>query len=146
MDAGAGFARGISSAISLVQGAASSIASAIRSVLHFSVPDEGPLADADEYGPDFVQLIADGMTSRLDDVKEAARQVAQTTRTSLEGALADADIGLGISKSRAAAAGRRRRRLFEGTGGSAKLSDDPARRLAASLRRRRAWPKRRRRP
>ena len=98
-DAGAGFARGISSAISLVQGAASSIASAIRSVLHFSVPDEGPLADADEYGPDFVQLIADGMTSRLDDVKEAARQVAQTTRTSLEGALADADIGLGISKS-----------------------------------------------
>ena len=38
--------------------AAENVASRVRSLLHFSVPDEGPLSDADTYMPDFMKLLA----------------------------------------------------------------------------------------
>ena len=44
-----GIAGGIKKGVSWVGNAVKSVASGIRSFLHFSVPDEGPLADADTY-------------------------------------------------------------------------------------------------
>lgn len=38
----------------------------IRDYLGFSVPKKGPLSDADKWGPDMVQLLADGIKSKQD--------------------------------------------------------------------------------
>src|SRR5699024_8737317 len=52
---------GVRAAAGSVISAAQSVASRVRSLLHFSVPDEGPLSDADEYMPDFMELLASGI-------------------------------------------------------------------------------------
>lgn len=78
--AGNGFADGLRSAISSVTSAATSVAAAVRSVLHFTVPDVGPLADADEYGPDFMKLFADGILSGVSGVRDAAASAAQAAK------------------------------------------------------------------
>lgn len=82
-DAGFQFARGLNSTKSLIKKAATNIAEAAYAILHFSVPDEGPLADADEYGPDFGQLIADGLLSTVDDVRNAAQTIAENARQAM---------------------------------------------------------------
>ena len=97
-DAGSQFASGLQSAKNLVRNAATAIASAARSILHFSVPDEGPLADADEYGPDFGMLIADGLRSKIAEVRTAASDVAQAAKDELTGSLSgNLSIGGGMS-------------------------------------------------
>ena len=58
-----GIAGGIKKGVSWVGSAVKSVASGIRSFLHFSVPDEGPLADADTYMPDFMKLLSGGISS-----------------------------------------------------------------------------------
>lgn len=40
-------------------------AQTVRSYLHFSVPDKGPLSDADEYGGDFIDLFREGILKQL---------------------------------------------------------------------------------
>lgn len=97
-DAGSQFASGLQSARNLVRNAATSIASAARSILHFSVPDEGPLADADEYGPDFGMLIADGLRSKIAEVRSAATDVAQAAKDELSSSLSG-DLTMGGSVS-----------------------------------------------
>ena len=52
---------GIREGIGKVGQAASDVASAIRSRLHFSVPDQGPLADFDSYAPDMMNLFIKGI-------------------------------------------------------------------------------------
>lgn len=44
-----------------VKGKISGVTNFIKKNLHFSVPDEGPLADADEWMPDFMDLLAAGI-------------------------------------------------------------------------------------
>lgn len=83
-DLGQGFANGISGMIDRVKSGAISMANAIRSVLHFSVPDEGPLADADEYGPDFAELFATGIERGAPAAKKAAMGLARDVRSALE--------------------------------------------------------------
>jgi phage-related minor tail protein len=56
-----GIASGINGAIGAVRNAASGVASAIRSFLHFSEPDVGPLSDFHTWMPDFMGGIADGI-------------------------------------------------------------------------------------
>lgn len=56
-----GIVNGIRSMIGSVVSAVSNVANTIRSYLHFSVPDKGPLSDADEYMPDFMNLLASGI-------------------------------------------------------------------------------------
>ena len=75
-DLTANLAAGIRSRQSSAVAAASAVASAVRSILHFSVPDKGPLSDADEYGGDFVQLIADKMVKNKGVAAKAASSVA----------------------------------------------------------------------
>lgn len=71
-----GFADGINSNRGVVRNAALSVADSIYRVLHFSVPDEGPLSDADQYSPDFMQLLADSIDENSDKPGEAAKDVA----------------------------------------------------------------------
>lgn len=73
-----GIVNGIKSAASAVSDAVSGIAQNIRSFLHFSTPDQGPLADFDSYMPDMMGTLASGITKNISKVSAAARQVAST--------------------------------------------------------------------
>lgn len=68
-----GIAGGIKKGVSWVGSAVKNVANGIRSFLHFSVPDEGPLADADTYMPDFMQLMAKGIKGSTGSVLDSVR-------------------------------------------------------------------------
>lgn len=56
-----GIVNGIKSCISAVGDAVSAVADKIKSFLHFSVPDEGPLTDYESWMPDFMEGLAKGI-------------------------------------------------------------------------------------
>ena len=56
-----GIANGISNAIGYVTSAVSSVANKIKSFLHFSRPDEGPLAEYESWMPDMVEGLSDSL-------------------------------------------------------------------------------------
>lgn len=56
-----GIVNGIKSAVGAVTDAVNGVANKIRSVLHFSVPDEGPLTDYESWMPDFMAGLAKGI-------------------------------------------------------------------------------------
>jgi phage-related protein len=55
-----GIIDGIKSCIGKVKDAVSNVAETIKSFLHFSVPDIGPLADYESWMPDFMSGLASG--------------------------------------------------------------------------------------
>ena len=71
-----GIARGISNAIGNVISAVSDVASTIRSYLHFSVPDVGPLTDYEEWMPDFMEGLSKGIEKSRSLVKSSMENVA----------------------------------------------------------------------
>ena len=71
-----GFIDGIKGGWDALKGAAGGAAEAIASRLHFSVPDEGPLADADQYMPDFINLLAGGLEKGKDKLADASADLA----------------------------------------------------------------------
>ena len=71
-----GIADGIRSAIGNVISAVSDVADKIRSFLHFSVPDEGPLTDYESWMPDFMSGLAKGIEKSRGMVKKAVSDVA----------------------------------------------------------------------
>lgn len=73
-----GFIDGIKSMISAVADAAESVAAKVTSFLHFTAPDEGPLADYESWMPDFMSGLASGMTENISKIKAAAQSVAGT--------------------------------------------------------------------
>jgi len=68
-----GIVKGIKSAMGKVEDAVSGLASKIRSYLHFSVPDEGPLTDYESWMPDFMSGLADGINKSKNVVSEAIK-------------------------------------------------------------------------
>ena len=88
---------GIRSMIGRVKDAASSVASAIRSFLHFSVPDEGPLADFESWMPDFMSGLAKGIDRSKGTVEKAIAQVADLM--DLKGALPDMQASINANLS-----------------------------------------------
>lgn len=56
-----GFVSGIKQSFKKFKDTIKSLADIAKSMLHFSVPDEGPLADADTYMPDMIDLFAQGI-------------------------------------------------------------------------------------
>lgn len=60
-DVATGFATGIQNASGMVMDAASGIADRVNSFLGFSVPEEGPLSDQDEWGVHFMENLVDGL-------------------------------------------------------------------------------------
>lgn len=71
-----GIVNGIKNAAGAVGDAVKGVAQNIRSFLHFSVPDEGPLSDFDSYMPDMMNGLAQGMTDNIGKIRNAARSVA----------------------------------------------------------------------
>ena len=83
-----GLVNGIKSATSWVTDAVEGVGNTIRSFLHFSRPDEGPLADYETWVPDMMDGLRAGMLSNLTKVQDASRQVA----SALAGAFLPQDI------------------------------------------------------
>lgn len=73
-----GIINGIKAMIGKVGEAASWVADKIRSFLHFSRPDEGPLREYEKWMPDFMTGLADGMYENIKKVQNAAAAVATT--------------------------------------------------------------------
>lgn len=79
-----GIVNGIKGAVSSVRDAVSGVAEDIRKFLHFSTPDEGPLADFDTYMPDMMGSLARGMKDNLGKVRSAAWEVASAMSIPLQ--------------------------------------------------------------
>ncbi len=88
-----GIVDGIRSCISAVTDAVKDVAGTIKSFLHFSVPDEGPLTDFESWMPDFMEGLAHGIERSKGLVKDAVDSVAQdmvlSPRMMVEQAFAD---------------------------------------------------------
>ena len=70
-----GIVNGIKSMIGKVGDAVSSVADKIRSFLHFSVPDEGPLTDFESWMPDFIGGLAKGIEKSRGMIENAMNGV-----------------------------------------------------------------------
>ena len=70
-----GIVNGIKSMIGKVGEAVSSVADKIRSFLHFSVPDEGPLTDYESWMPDFIGGLAKGIEKSRGMIENAMNSV-----------------------------------------------------------------------
>lgn len=87
-----GIANGIRSAIHKVTSAVSDLANKIKSFLHFSRPDEGPLAEYESWMPDMVQGLSDSLR------KASPELISQTE--ALASGMSDAfNVNGGISAS-----------------------------------------------
>lgn len=71
-----GIVNGIKSCIGAVGDAVSDVAEKIKSFLHFSVPDEGPLTEYESWMPDFMQGLAKGIENSKGMVANAVKDVA----------------------------------------------------------------------
>ena len=80
-----GIAGGIKKGVSWVGNAVKSVAKGIRSFLHFSVPDEGPLSDADTYMPDFMKLLSGGIKKGEDGLICQIKSLAGKVQQGMEG-------------------------------------------------------------
>lgn len=72
-----GIVNGIKSCIGKIKDAVTSVAETIKSFLHFSVPDEGPLTEYESWMPDFMKGLADGIDKSRRLVADAVGGVAQ---------------------------------------------------------------------
>ena len=70
-----GIVNGIKSCINAVGDAVKSVADKIKSFLHFSVPDEGPLTDYEKWMPDFMKGLADGIEKSRGMIEQAMQGV-----------------------------------------------------------------------
>ncbi len=71
-----GIVNGIKSCIGAVGDAVKSVADKIKSFLHFSVPDEGPLTDYESWMPDFMGGLAKGIEKSKSLVAKAVEGVS----------------------------------------------------------------------
>ena len=71
-----GIVDGIKGAVGKVGDAVSEVAGKIKSFLHFSKPDEGPLSDFDTYMPDMIDMMVKGISAGRSKVKEVVGNIA----------------------------------------------------------------------
>lgn len=81
---------GIMAGVSGVVDAVKGVGEKIKSFLHFSVPDEGPLTDYESWMPDFMGGLAKGIASNEDVVLERIQSLAGSIRTLMAAASANA--------------------------------------------------------
>ncbi len=84
-----GLKDGIMSGINKIVDAVKGIANKIRSFLHFSRPDEGPLRDYETWMPDFMTGLADGIYQNIDKIQKAASDVSGTINSTITGRVTD---------------------------------------------------------
>jgi len=75
-----GLVNGIKNGIGKVKDAVTGVADAIKSVLHFSVPDEGPLTDYETWMPDFADGLAKTLRANKGKVANAAMDIADALK------------------------------------------------------------------
>ena len=90
-----GIVNDIRSCIGAVANAVTDVANTIRSHLHFSVPDEGPLTDFESWMPDFMSGLAEGIEKSRGMVKAAVNSVAADMVVSPQMAVADGGVMTG---------------------------------------------------
>lgn len=90
-----GIVKGIQNSIGKVAGAVKGVADKIKSFLHFSVPDEGPLTDYESWMPDFMGGLADGISSNEDIVLDKVKELAGGISILMKGATASAATAAG---------------------------------------------------
>ena len=90
MDFIGGLKDGIMAGVSGVVDAVKGVGERIKSFLHFSVPDEGPLTDYESWMPDFMGGLAKGIASNEDVVLERIQSLAGSIRTLMAAASANA--------------------------------------------------------
>ena len=90
---------GIRSCIGTVANDVTDVANTIRSHLHFSVPDEGPLTDFESWMPDFMQGLAEGIEKSRGMVKTAVNSVAADMVISPQMAVTDSGVTTGTGTS-----------------------------------------------
>lgn len=84
-----GLKNGIMAGVNGIVNAVKGIADKIRSFLHFSRPDEGPLRDYETWMPDFMSGLADGIYRNIDKIQKAASDVSGTINSTITGRVAD---------------------------------------------------------
>lgn len=75
---------GIKAGIGKIGDAIGSVADTIRSYIHFSKPDKGPLADFDTYMPDMTKMITSGIRSGIPEIEKAMKEEAAAMRPNLQ--------------------------------------------------------------
>lgn len=85
-----GLIDGIKSKISTLVNTVKGIGSRIRSFLHFSRPDEGPLRDYETWMPDFIQEMADGIYRNAYKLENAVASLAGGMNINVTGQTATA--------------------------------------------------------
>lgn len=90
MDMMSNFASGIWKGFTgWVKGKISGVTNFIKKNLHFSVPDEGPLADADEWMPDFMDLLATGIDRNKSRVESQIKDLQDITDIGMDPSFTD---------------------------------------------------------
>ena len=72
-----GLKEGIMDTVNGIFEAVAEVAEGIRSFLHFSRPDRGPLREYEKWMPDFMKGMADGIVKNTDLIRDAVRGVAE---------------------------------------------------------------------
>ena len=90
-----GLKNGIMSGVQGIVNAVKGIGDKIKSFLHFSVPDEGPLTDYESWMPDFMSGLAEGISSNEDTVLDKVKGLAGGISTLMKGATASAATATG---------------------------------------------------
>lgn len=82
-DAGVQWGRGLSASASKIRAAAENVARIVKARLGFSVPETGPLSDANTYMPDFIDLMVQGINQNKQKLLGAVSSLAGDIKTDL---------------------------------------------------------------
>lgn len=82
-----GFIDGIKSMMSAVGNAVSNVANTVKSFLHFSTPDEGPLKDYEQWPKDFMEGFAKGITDNKYKIADAVKGIGTDMKVNVKGAM-----------------------------------------------------------
>lgn len=80
-----GLKDGILSGVNKIIDAVKDVASKIRSFLHFSRPDEGPLRDYETWMPDMIDGMVDGIYKNVNKIRNAANAVSGEINSTING-------------------------------------------------------------
>lgn len=93
-----GIVSGITGAVGRIGEAAKGVADKITSFLHFSRPDEGPLAEYESWMPDFVGGLAQGIRDSIPVVQKAVEELSGNMRVDAEAEAPRISGGVGVEQ------------------------------------------------
>lgn len=94
-----GFINGVNSVKNTLTNTVKKVAGSIRSFLHFSRPDEGPLRDYETWMPDMVEGLSRTLTDALPILDNAVEGVSDTIANNLKNASLDYSVDTNINKN-----------------------------------------------